>query len=297
MRLFDPGHTLAKRGFVHIRVPELPLPAVAVVREVGVVLATSANLHGEPNPGQLEDLRRRSAPLAPPRSTRASYRASPYRRELWERRRFAALAVGEDTRFVRVHARRALALVDDAFFVGPIHGANTSPKAVTTAGWTPRPVAEVARRLGADFCRFQRDRHQRGGRMTSVAQVEAEVATRGGRLNVEYNRLRGLGWRLERRNIFFGNADADADAKVLYIDDDEEDLTRIVTWVDEAVRLGFVAADDTRPRATEDETRTRFRTRRRRATPTSSSWRRALSGPRGTSGSRPGGSRSSTHPP
>jgi hypothetical protein len=79
-----------------------------------------------------------------------------YRRELWERRPFAALAVGEDTRFIRVHARRAFALHDDGFFVGLIHGGNTSPKAVTTSGWTPRPVAEVARRLGADFTTFAR---------------------------------------------------------------------------------------------------------------------------------------------
>jgi L-threonylcarbamoyladenylate synthase len=37
-------------------VPELPAPAVAVLDEVGAVLATSANLHGGSNPRRVEDV-------------------------------------------------------------------------------------------------------------------------------------------------------------------------------------------------------------------------------------------------
>jgi len=39
-----------------VRVPELPPPAAEVIREVGVVAATSANLSGGPDPGRVEDV-------------------------------------------------------------------------------------------------------------------------------------------------------------------------------------------------------------------------------------------------
>ena len=39
-----------------VRVPNLPPEAAAVVREVGVVAATSANLSGGPNPRRVEDI-------------------------------------------------------------------------------------------------------------------------------------------------------------------------------------------------------------------------------------------------
>lgn len=41
---------------IGIRVPELPAEALAVVRRVGAVAATSANLHGGPDPSRLEDV-------------------------------------------------------------------------------------------------------------------------------------------------------------------------------------------------------------------------------------------------
>jgi tRNA threonylcarbamoyl adenosine modification protein (Sua5/YciO/YrdC/YwlC family) len=47
------GETPEKIG---VRVPELPDVAVEVVRELGVVVATSANLHGESSPRRIEDL-------------------------------------------------------------------------------------------------------------------------------------------------------------------------------------------------------------------------------------------------
>ena len=47
------GTTPEKIG---VRVPELPPAAAEVVRELGVVVATSANLHGEADPRRLEEL-------------------------------------------------------------------------------------------------------------------------------------------------------------------------------------------------------------------------------------------------
>ena len=41
---------------IGVRVPELPAPGAAVLDEVGAVLATSANLHGGPDPRRLEDV-------------------------------------------------------------------------------------------------------------------------------------------------------------------------------------------------------------------------------------------------
>jgi L-threonylcarbamoyladenylate synthase len=41
---------------IGVRVPELPAPALAVVRRVGVVAATSANLHGGSDPRSLDDV-------------------------------------------------------------------------------------------------------------------------------------------------------------------------------------------------------------------------------------------------
>jgi tRNA threonylcarbamoyl adenosine modification protein (Sua5/YciO/YrdC/YwlC family) len=41
---------------IGVRVPELPPQALDVVRRVGVVAATSANLHGEPDPARLADV-------------------------------------------------------------------------------------------------------------------------------------------------------------------------------------------------------------------------------------------------
>jgi len=47
------GTTPEKLG---VRVPDLPPAAAEVVRALGVVVATSANLHGEPDPRRLDEL-------------------------------------------------------------------------------------------------------------------------------------------------------------------------------------------------------------------------------------------------
>jgi L-threonylcarbamoyladenylate synthase len=41
---------------IGVRVPDLPAAAADVVRALGVVVATSANLHGGPDPARIEDL-------------------------------------------------------------------------------------------------------------------------------------------------------------------------------------------------------------------------------------------------
>jgi tRNA threonylcarbamoyl adenosine modification protein (Sua5/YciO/YrdC/YwlC family) len=51
-----PGPYTLVFGAVGVRVPELPPGAAAVVREVGVVAATSANLAGGPDPRRVEDV-------------------------------------------------------------------------------------------------------------------------------------------------------------------------------------------------------------------------------------------------
>jgi L-threonylcarbamoyladenylate synthase len=59
-RLFPGPYTVVvtdpERGSVGIRVPVLLEEAAAVIRRVGSVLATSANLHGGPDPRRLEDV-------------------------------------------------------------------------------------------------------------------------------------------------------------------------------------------------------------------------------------------------
>jgi L-threonylcarbamoyladenylate synthase len=51
-----PGPYTLVFGTVGVRVPDLPASAAAVVREVGVVAATSANASGGPDPRRVEDV-------------------------------------------------------------------------------------------------------------------------------------------------------------------------------------------------------------------------------------------------
>ena len=51
-----PGPFTLVFGDMGVRVPNLPPSAAAVVREVGVVAATSANLAGGPDPRRIEDV-------------------------------------------------------------------------------------------------------------------------------------------------------------------------------------------------------------------------------------------------
>jgi L-threonylcarbamoyladenylate synthase len=51
-----PGPYTLVFGDIGVRVPDLPESAAAVLREVGVVVATSANLTGGPDPRRVEDV-------------------------------------------------------------------------------------------------------------------------------------------------------------------------------------------------------------------------------------------------
>jgi len=75
-----------------------------------------------------------------------------YRTELWRRRPFPALAVGEDRRFVhRAAAEGVVALADHRICVGLVHADNTSPKPTPDATWRPHPPEDVERIFAADL--------------------------------------------------------------------------------------------------------------------------------------------------
>jgi len=71
-----------------------------------------------------------------------------YRRTLWQRRPFAHVDEGEDSRFVWGTAPdRVLPLPDDRFYVAFIHAANTSPKRTGGSRWQAIPSAEAHDRM------------------------------------------------------------------------------------------------------------------------------------------------------
>jgi glycosyltransferase involved in cell wall biosynthesis len=75
-----------------------------------------------------------------------------YRRALWQRAPFPAIAAGEDTRFVLGRSAKQTAVHDEhGFLVGLVHAANTSPKQTSGSWWTPQDPAVVRDLLGADF--------------------------------------------------------------------------------------------------------------------------------------------------
>jgi glycosyltransferase involved in cell wall biosynthesis len=78
-----------------------------------------------------------------------------YRKSFWLKTRFAAIDVGEDTRFVfSSPGARINVLPDNNIFVGIMHQGNTSPKPVRDPRWQPRPVAVIEAVTGAHFHRL-----------------------------------------------------------------------------------------------------------------------------------------------
>ena len=73
------------------------------------------------------------------------------------------------------------------------------------------------------------------------------------RLSEAYERLAADGWRLRRRNILVGNSDVDLENKILYIDDDDEDTSTLLSWVHDAVLEAYQQQDDFRRRAILDK--------------------------------------------
>jgi glycosyltransferase involved in cell wall biosynthesis len=79
-----------------------------------------------------------------------------YRKEIWSANPFPRVQVGEDTRFVwSARTGKPLLLPDHRFFVGLVHGANTSRKLTTGAYWRTRPLDEVCRLLGDDYTFYE----------------------------------------------------------------------------------------------------------------------------------------------
>ena len=79
-----------------------------------------------------------------------------FTKDLWARSPFPEVAVGEDTRFSFSPAVRRVADVRATdCIVGIIHRANTAPKPVGGAHWSPRPLGEVARLLGDDMSFYE----------------------------------------------------------------------------------------------------------------------------------------------
>lgn len=80
-----------------------------------------------------------------------------YRASFWRRNPFPDIHVGEDTRFVwseRGQCVRRLERQD--FFVGTIHGGNTSPKQTGDRRWRAMPGAEITRAMGAGWDAYRR---------------------------------------------------------------------------------------------------------------------------------------------
>jgi O-antigen biosynthesis protein len=78
-----------------------------------------------------------------------------YRRQTWERTRFADIHVGEDVRFVR-SVRRLHDLADPTICVATTHPGNTSPRNHDARYWQSHPPEEIHRLLGDDLVFYQR---------------------------------------------------------------------------------------------------------------------------------------------
>lgn len=75
-----------------------------------------------------------------------------YRKSFWERRKFPALRVGEDTRFVTsAPAQKVCDLDDPRLCAATVHAANSSRKVTTGACWQTEPTETLRELLGGDF--------------------------------------------------------------------------------------------------------------------------------------------------
>ena len=78
-----------------------------------------------------------------------------FKRELWQRNRFAEVANGEDTRFVWRTPVARVASTPEPHCVAVVHPGNTVPKTGRGAYWTPEPVADVEALLGPDLTFYE----------------------------------------------------------------------------------------------------------------------------------------------
>lgn len=77
-----------------------------------------------------------------------------YLREVWERRPFPDMQVGEDNEFVWNAGVPVVAHDHTDGFISLLHGRNTSPKHTSHRQWKPMPVTVVQQILGADLERY-----------------------------------------------------------------------------------------------------------------------------------------------
>ena len=80
-----------------------------------------------------------------------------YTKAFWRRNPFPDIRVGEDTRFVWMgRPQQMLTLDDRRFYVGTIHGTNTSPKQLTDRRWRACEVAEARSVVGDRWDAYRR---------------------------------------------------------------------------------------------------------------------------------------------
>ena len=72
-----------------------------------------------------------------------------YRRDVWERRPFADVQVGEDAQFVWAAASRVADLRDPTLCVASVHSSNVSPKDTGGVYWSPVPINDLRRMMAA----------------------------------------------------------------------------------------------------------------------------------------------------
>ena len=79
-----------------------------------------------------------------------------YRREIWQAQHFPNSNHGLDTGFLRSGRRKRLGvLADHRFYVGLIHGTNTSPKFTVGANWRRKTPTSVIALLGDDAASYE----------------------------------------------------------------------------------------------------------------------------------------------
>ena len=115
-----------------------------------------AALCGTPKILYFEPAARRGWLYESPRTQRRWISGLCYRKSLWHENQFAHVQVGEDTRFVSSsRIGTPLLLPEHRFFVGVVHGGNTSPKLTTGSSWRARPLDEIESVLGEDLAFYR----------------------------------------------------------------------------------------------------------------------------------------------
>jgi glycosyltransferase involved in cell wall biosynthesis len=75
-----------------------------------------------------------------------------YRKGIWRKAPFAAVAEGEDTRFVwSLRSSQVSALNDPSFFIGIVHDSNTAPKRRHDPSWTAVDPTPLRALMGSDI--------------------------------------------------------------------------------------------------------------------------------------------------